>query len=324
MAILNTSYISETFFPHGKGNYPPDVPGNGICRPPVASSSTPVLADIAFLFPYLIHLHTIVVVGSAAQGTQTEESDLDFVVITKENCLEDICGAVFENDIEMNFAGTGGTKLEVTVLTEGQAEELFSMASPFAFAIRYGTVLFDDGYLETLLAKPNPRVPIREYYTKSLFENVACQYFSVVKQLERTVRQKGCSADCCAAENSRCSLLPAAMLPILIFRMLYLTLPYRGLMPLSKDDVVVFAEAFYPSEVSNAVKKAAVLSRSKSDVIPFHVYRSLKLASVKLFREILTILDYQQDVRQIVHDAANSVCRNFDEIENSLLKKCFV
>ena len=324
MAILNTSYGSEVFFPPGKGDSPPDVSGNGSCRPSFPASSTPTLADIAFLFPYLNHLHTIVVVGSAAHGTQTEESDLDFVVITKENGLENICEAVFDNDIEISLAGAGGTKLEVTVLTESQAEELFSMASPFAFAIRYGTVLFDDSYLEALLAKPNPRVPIREYYTKSLFENVACQYFNVAKQLEKAVRQKECSADCCAAENSRCSLLPAAMLPKLIFQMLYLTLPCRGLMPLSKDDVIVFAEAFYSTEVSNAVKKAATLLRSKSDVIPFHVYRSLKLASVKLFREILTILDYQQDVRQIVHDAAHSVRGNFDGIENSLLRKCLV
>ena len=318
MADLNTSHESKVFSPPAKGNSTPEISE----RSPFASSSTPALADIPFLFPHLTHLHSIVVVGSGAQGTQTEESDLDLVVITKKNCLENICEAVFENEIEMSFAGAGGTKLEVTVLTESQAEELFSMASPFAFAIRYGRMLFDDSYLENLLSIPNPRVPTREYYTKSLFESVACQYFGAAKQLEKVARQKDCSSACCNAENLPCSLLPATMLPKLIFRMLYLTLPFRGLMPLSKDDVIDFAEAFYSTEVSNAVKNSAVLIRSKSEVMPFPVYRSLKLASVKLFREILAVLDYRQDVRQIVHDAANSARGNVAGIENCLLKKC--
>lgn len=324
MAILNSPSDREVLPCPVKGIATPEVTENGFCRSPFVSSSNPGLADIAFLLPYLSHLHSVIVVGSAAHGTQTKESDLDFVVICKENCLEVICEAVFENAVEMSYAEAGGTKLEVSVLTENQAEELFSMASPFAFAIRFGTVLFDDSYLETLLSKSNSRVPINEYYTKSLFENVACQYFSVTKHLEKAVRQKNCTSDCCAAGDSCCSLLPATMLPKLIFRMLYLTLPFRGLMPLSKDDVIVFAEAFYPSEVSGAVKTAAILTRSKSDVMSFPVYRSLKSSSVKLFREILVMLDYPRDVRQIVHDAASSARGDFDGIENCLLKKCFV
>ena len=94
----------------------PEVTENGFCRSPFLFSSNPGLADIAFLLPYLSHLHSVIVVGSAAHGTQTKESDLDFVVICKENCLEAICEAVFENAIEISYAGAGDTKLEVSVL----------------------------------------------------------------------------------------------------------------------------------------------------------------------------------------------------------------
>ena len=317
-------YARGVLPPPSNGISTPEASDKVFCKSHYASSSNTVLADIAFLLPYLSDLRSIVVVGSAAQGTQTKKSDLDLVVISKKKCLEDICEAVFENDIEVSLARTGGMALEVTVLTENQVEELFAMASPFAFAIRYGTVLFDDSYLETLLCKSNPCVPIREYYTKSLFENVAYQYFSVVQQLEKEVRKKDCSSDCCDKGDSCCSFLPTTILPKLILRMLYLTLPFRGLMPLSKGDVIVFSEAFYPSEVSEAVKMAAILSRNKSEVMSFPVYRLLKAASVKLFREILAMPDYPKDVRQIVHDAARSVRGDFNGIENSQLKKCFV
>ncbi len=318
------SHVDEERFNLDKVHSTLEMPEKGLHGPISAIPFASDLADMAFLLPYLSHLHSIVFVGSGAQGTQTRESDLDFVVIAKEKYLEPVCGAVFDNDISLDSAGAGGGSLEVTVLTESQAEELFALASPFAFAIRYGRLLVDDGYLAAMLAKPHPGIPTREYYRKSLFEGVACQYFSGAKSLEGAVREYDCSLDCCKSGNAHCDLLPTALLPKLIFRMLYLTLPCRGLMPLCKDDVIVFAEAFYPPEVSSAVKTAARLARGKSDVMSFPVYRSLKSASVILFREILAMLDYQEDVRRIVHDAVNSVRGNFAGIENRLLKKCFV
>lgn len=322
MKTLGRSQEMELFPPCFKEDSAHNVPKASCSLPPVASSFTQFHTDISFLFPCLTDIHSIAVVGSAAHGSQTEGSDLDFVVIAKNDCLENVCKAVFENDIEMTLAESQGTKVEVTVLTTIQAEELFSVASPFAFAIRHGTVLFDDGYLDFLLAKPNPQVPTREYYLKSLFESVACQYFGVVKQLEETVRQRECNPACCSNEHADCRLLASEMLPKLIFRMLYLTLPCRGLMPLSKDDVILYAETFYPSDIASAVKKAASLLRSRNTAMSFPVYRSMKSASAKLFREVLGILGYQEDVRQIIQDAVKSVRGNIGGIENTLLKKC--
>ena len=162
MSNLPMSHVDEEIFNLDKGHSTPEMPEKGFRRSIPTSPFASDLAGMAFLLPYLSHLHSIVFVGSAAQGTQTGESDLDFVVIAKEKYLEPVCGAVFENEISLDSDGEEGGNLEVTVLTESQAEEIFAMASPFAFAIRYGRLLVDDGYLAALLAKPHPGIPTRE------------------------------------------------------------------------------------------------------------------------------------------------------------------
>ena len=127
MAILNTANDQHIDFSIDKyGSISEFLESNvsdiAYSQPYTATSSNTVLSEIAFLQSYLSFLHSIVVIGSTAQGTRTKGSDLDIVVICKNNCLEDICVAIFENNIEKNLSGAEGANLEISVLTQSQAE----------------------------------------------------------------------------------------------------------------------------------------------------------------------------------------------------------
>ena len=177
--------------------FPPAWLGdNADCRP-VAKHWQNLRQELTFLEPYVGMLQSIVLVGSTVYGLHDSTSDLDLVVIAKDGNLEKVCDILFEKEIDAELAGQDREKIEYTVISESQTEELFSLVSPFSFSIRYGIPLLDRGYLKNLLRRTFPSVPPREFYTKALFENIVCQYFSVLKSLEGQVRAMNCSEFCC-------------------------------------------------------------------------------------------------------------------------------
>lgn len=270
-------------------------------------------------------LHAVILIGSTAYGMQTKGSDIDLVLIARTNRLESICDFVLASELEQNHGQRQDhARIEYTVLTAAQVEELFLLASPFAFAIRCGRVLHDDGYHAALCNKPFPSRPVKAYYTKCLYDNIARQYFSLLRKTEDEVRKNGCSPNCCHHHGSCTGLTAGADLPVVILRMLYLTLPYRGLIPLTKNDVVDFAETFYPAEITTGVTRAVTLLRKNADSISYMDYRALKKASVKLFREILSILGRCDDARTILKDAANTARGSFQFITDTPLRNCLV
>ena len=280
----------------------------------IYSSLSPVLAD----------LHGVLLVGSAAYGMQTFGSDIDVVLVAKESSLEAVCGFVFDKTIETCQTEKETPQVEYTAMSSSQVEELFELASPFAFSMKYGRCLYDDGFLAALYRKPFPTLPGRNYYVQSFFEHIASQYFNTLKELEKATKKRNCTNYCCRMNPACQGLEPAEMLFKLIVRMLYLTLPARGLMPLTKNDAIDFATATYPKEILTAIHKAVHWSRKNSNSIVFTEYKLLKKAAVHLFREILTFLGPQDDVRHVLHDAASAVRGDFHRIQSSSLKNCFV
>jgi len=280
-----------------------------------------LFGSLAFLQPYCRMLHSIVLVGSTAYGMHAAGSDIDVVLITKEPAFELLCEFVFEKEIEDSLAGRQNSGIEFTVLTASQVEEIFSLCSPFSYSIRHGLVLHDTGYLKGLMARPCPTIPPRDYYLKVFFESIACQYFSALKKVKDETRQLDCSVDCCKGGVNCGGLDSAAILPHLVVKMLYLTLPARGLMPLTKNDAVDFAETFYPREIATGVRKAVSCMRSR-EKIAYREYRLLRKTAAKLFREIVAILGCRQDVRDILKDAANATRGKYRLIENHTLRNC--
>lgn len=280
----------------------------------IYSSLSPVFAD----------LHSVSLVGSAAYGMQTSGSDIDVVLVAKERSLGAVCGFVFDKTIETHQTEKVKPQVEYTALSSSQVEDLFGLASPFAFSMKYGKCLYDDGFLAALYRKPFPTLPGRKYYVQSFFEHIASQYFNTLKALEKATKKRNCNGYCCKMNPECQGLGPAEMFFKLIVRMLYLTLPTHGLMPLTKKDAVDFAKEIYPKEILAAIRKAVQLSRKNSNSIIFTEYKLLKKAAVHLFREILTFLGPQNDVRHVLHDAASAVRGDFHRIQSSSLKNCFV
>jgi len=282
-----------------------------------------LLRDLAFLQPYGDMLHSIVLVGSTAFGMHSSGSDIDVVLITKEPAFELLCEYIFEKEIEDALTGRNTTGIEFTVLAASQVEELFSLCSPFSHSIRHGLALYDTGYLKCLTVRPCPAIPPRRYYLKIFFESIASQYFSVLEKVKIETRQMDCSAGCCKVGGNCGGLDSAAILPHLVVKMLYLTLPARGLMPLTKNDAVDFAETFYPRDIASGIRKSVSTMRSKAK-IGYEDYRLFRRTSAKLFREILAILGCRQDVQDIVKDAVNVVRGKYRLIENDTLRNCLV
>jgi hypothetical protein len=280
-----------------------------------------VLPGLPFLGKAGAEIHSLVLVGSHVFAAQTSNSDIDLVVIAAEEAAENLCAALLDRELAAAARPGDEDEYEITILTKGQTEAVFAQASPFAYSIRYGRVLFDDGYLAALLKTPFPQIPTEEYYVSSFFEGIASQYFNIIKGSEKS-RKQACPA--CRGRDCGCRELPAAaQLPRIIFKMLYLALPLRGLMPLTKSDAVSFAETFYPPEISSEIAVAAELLRSQEGVAR-SAYPGLKKTGIFLFREILAALGHLQAVRQSLHDAASAARASFQRISNPALRNALL
>ena len=283
-----------------------------------------LLSDLLFLEPHLAMLRGAVLVGSTVFGSRCGGSDIDIVLITRDQSFELFCEYLFEKEIDAALTGLHTSRIEFTVLSESQVEALFRLSSPFSYSIRHGLVLFDTDYLKGLAQTPYPARPPREYYLTMFSEHIVSQYFSALKKGEEEIRRKGCSDGCCQARQECRGLTSMAALPHLLIKMLYLTLPARGLMPLTKNDAVDFAEIFYRQDIADGVKNAVALVRNGKKNVLFSEYRMLKKTAVRLFGEILAILGRQNDVKGIVRDAAYLVRGSYRLIENAAWRDCLV
>lgn len=281
-----------------------------------------LLTDLLFLKPHLSMLQSVVLVGSTALGSRSDGSDIDIVLITRDQSFEFFCEYLFEKEIDAALAGLHTGRIEYTVLAESQVEKLFHLSSPFSYSIRHGLVLFDSGYLENISNTSFPAVPPREYYLTMFSEHIVSQYFSALQKAKEEIRQKQCSVSCCQAVSGCNGLTSLPTLSHLVIKMLYLTLPARGLMPLTKNDAVDFAEIFYSRDIASGITNAVSFIRSGEKSLPFFNYRTLRGTATKLFGEILAILGRQGDVTGIIRDAANLVRGNYRRIENAAWRNC--
>lgn len=273
---------------------------------------------VAFLDPVDQFIHSLVVVGSAAYGCRRPNSDIDLVVIATSRGHEKVCEVVFEKELEESLAG-GKAECEWTVLSSGETERLFQQSSPFACAIRHGAVLRDDGYLMLLRCRRYPQRPAREYYRACLAEKILTPYYATLGVLHRRDR-KGPAAD----PLNDAGLFPAEMLARLVIQMLYLTLPARGLVPLTKSDLAGYVQRAYGAKAAKTTDLIISLVSGNQPLTDVGHYQGLRRFAVQLFREILRLAGIDHEIKSLLADGARLFRRTYILIQNRAMKNCVV
>ncbi|GAB4333666.1 MAG: hypothetical protein Kow0089_02430 [Desulfobulbaceae bacterium] len=278
--------------------------------------------NLSFLDSLALAIHTLVLVGSRALGVHRKESDIDIVIITTEKGHDQVCETVFAREIEESLADGGKPPFEFTVLAAPDVEELFRQSSPFAYSIRHGTVIRDDGFLLRLRQRRFPPLPDRKYVVTCLEESIAPHYYGLLKKFRKEARAKKCSPGCARKAGGCSGLRPAHRFAKLILRMFYVTLPARGMIPLTKDDVAVFAELAYGRQGKQAAEQVIALMREKRFSFCFNEFRELKDFAVRLFREVLQISGIDETVRAILSDSSRLARQDFQAISNPAIRNC--
>ena len=279
---------------------------------------------LSFLKPYQNSIHSLILVGSTAYNAHTKNSDIDIVIITTNGGYEKVCNFLFEKEIDESLNIGKISKFEYTVLSTQQTEKLFQISSPFAYSIRHGVVIQDDGYLLVLRNKRFPLLPEKEYYTTCLYEYIATPYYGMLKQLHSETREKSCSSSCSRKTSGCEGLQSAQMFAKMIMRMFYVTLPSRGMIPLTKGDVVSYAKKAYGSQGEDAANYVLSLLRDQQSSFCFDEFTMLKKIAVQLFREILSIIGNRSEVRKIIVDASRIARGDYHLIQSPAMKNCVI
>lgn len=276
---------------------------------------------LSFLQPVLEDLHSVVIVGSTVFGKQSEYSDLDVVIITTEGGHEEVCSALFEEEIRLNDRARN---FDCTVLTPVETEKLFQVASPFAYSILHGVVFSDDGYLAGLRNKENLGRPGREYYTGCLSEKIILQYYMALRQYRNgadQIKNPGSRDD----ERTWKPLHTLEeQFARLIIHMLYVTLPSQGMIPLTKSDIIYYAEKAYGAEGERIARIVLAMVHHQPVQFSRDEYNRLKEFTVRLFREILHFMGTGDEVRKLIADAINMMRGRYTDIKNEAVRNCFV
>lgn len=248
-------------------------------------------------------IHSIILIGSVVFGFDEKGSDIDIVVICKEEGYEEVGHVLHKRMMDE------GLKMQYSVCRPSHVEWIFMIGSPFANSIRHGVVLKDDGYLKSLLEnKEFPLKPIREYYLEALKDIVYLRYYSPIIEIERKIKEDHGPEGICIKTGKCQGHAPGDILATGIFRMLYIRLSYRGYMPLSKADVLKFAGEIYGKKTFDVLNKCIEILRQERWYITVEEYRLLKPFAVKLFRECLRIVDLRNngDMLKELRDSARA------------------
>ena len=110
----------------------------------------------------------------------------------------------------------------------------------------------------------------------------------------------------------------------MIMRMFYVTLPSRGMIPLTKGDVVSYAKKAYGTQGEDAANHVLSLLRDQRSSFCFDEFTMLKKLAVQLFREILSIIGNRSEVRKIIVDASKIARGDYHLIQSPAMKNCVI
>ncbi len=243
----------------------------------------------AMLAPYRRWIHSLVLFGSYAQGQAGRHSDIDFLVLIKKGeQLQKLHKTFF--DIRYRYRGKSNKPVEIqTVFFDEKAiKELFEISSPLAHAFRHGVALWDDGWLKTLLSQPFPKWPTKQAALKAFTHSIVWLYRLYVEQLKREILSDHGPVGLCTQRGRCLGHFNGDLLARVISRMLYVTLPERGFLPLGKSDVIRMTGQSYGTKAWRPVCLAMNILR-KDRAIYFREFKVLMPFAENLFRECIQI-----------------------------------
>jgi predicted nucleotidyltransferase len=287
-------------------------------------SRASVLSRLSFLSQRDQEIHSIVLIGSTAYGLQEEGSDIDIVIICKDDRFDSFREFLFEKEIEGYGKDGAGGGVEFTVLDAANIDRYFRMGSPFAYAVRNGVVLKDDGYFKKLIRRNYSMHPGRDYFMSAFYENISVQYYGAINKLEKEARKNHCTDECCTARKDCGGMSRGDDLARTVMRMLYVTLPARGYMPLSKRDVVDYSSQVYGKGDLALLDKIIESMRKENTPLYYSDYKRLKPLAARLFREVLGVVGIKSDVLRILKNAARLIRGDYSGIDDEALKKCII
>lgn len=245
----------------------------------------------AFLDSYREWIHSLVMFGSYALGKAGCHSDVDFLVLLKAGeKVRRIRRILFDFKLSLGNYNESQAPVEIQIVDfdEKGIEHVFELSTPLAHAARHGVVIRDDGWFKTLLSRPYPRWPIKEGAVVAFTRWIVWMYYRCAINLKREMLADHGPEGLCT-QNGKCmGHFSGDILARVISRMLYVTLPERGFLPLCKPEAVKMAVEVYGKSSWRSVALAMNVLR-KDRAITYHEFQVMMPFARRLFRECMRI-----------------------------------
>jgi predicted nucleotidyltransferase len=278
---------------HGKeNNQPPKLvaqkPGLG----PDSDQARWAIREIkAFLESYRKWVHSLVMFGSYALGKAGCHSDVDFLVLLKAvEKVRKIRRILFDFKLSLGNANESRAPVEIQIVDfdEKGIEHVFELSTPLAHAARHGVVIQDDGWFKTLLSRPYPKWPTKEGSIVAFTRWIVWMYYRCAINLKREMLADHGPEGMCTHNGKCMGHFSGDFLARVISRMLYVTLPERGFLPLCKPEAVKMAVEVYGKSSWRSVALAMNVLR-KDRAITYHEFQVMMPFARRLFRECMRI-----------------------------------
>ena len=245
----------------------------------------------AFLDSYREWIHSLVMFGSYALGKAGCHSDVDFLVLLKAGeKVRRIRRILFDFKLSLGNYNESQAPVEIQIVDfdEKGIEHVFELSTPLAHAARHGVVIQDDGWFKTLLSRPYPRWPTKEGAVVAFTRWIVWMYYRCAINLKREMLADHGPEGLCT-QNGKCmGHFSGDILARVISRMLYVTLPERGFLPLCKPEAVKMAVEVYGKSSWRSVALAMNVLR-KDRAITYHEFQVMMPFARRLFRECMRI-----------------------------------
>jgi len=243
----------------------------------------------AMLDSYRKWIHSLVMFGSYALGRAGRHSDVDFLVLMKKGeHVSRFHKTLFDLKLAFRKRSKDPVDIQIVSFDENSIKCLFELSTPLAHAVRHGVVIWDDGWFKTLLLRPYPKWPTREAAVKAFTHWIVWLYYRCSIDLKREILAHHGPVGICTQKGKCIGHFSGDLLARLISRMLYVTLPERGFLPLCKTEAVNMAIESYGRKAWRPVCLAMNILRQERS-ISFREFQVLFPFAKKLFRECIQI-----------------------------------
>jgi len=245
----------------------------------------------AFLDPYRRWIHSLVLFGSYALARAEKGSDIDLLVILKhDRMLREIRNRIFHFGLDQSDppANTEEIEIQIVPFVEKEIDHLFKLSTPLAHAFREGLVIWDNGFFHRLLARSYPKWPTREAAEEAFVRWIIGQYYLCAVDLKREIQRDHERGGICSEREGCVGHFKGDILARVISRMLYVTLPEMGMLPLTKHELRAMAQGAYGNDSEKPVSLALQVLR-EDRAIDDREFRVMFPFARKLFRKCMRI-----------------------------------